>query len=155
MFSKLCLGFLLAGLLGCGKAVDQPAPTSKKAAAGDASRSGTHQVSPLPAKSSPAADAPSEPLRVGGDVLPPVVLKRVQPDLTNLVGRYHSGGVPIIEATITATGDVTDVRVLRSKDPEVIAAMVAAVKQWKFKPATQNGKAVPVYFTMTMIIDVR
>lgn len=155
MLFRRCLGLLLAATIACGRLDDQQASASKLTPANDGSQTAAQQVSPPGRPHIAATSTSPEPLRVGGDVLPPVVVRRVQPDLTNLIGRYHSGGVPIVEATITATGDVTDVRVLRSRDPEVIAAMVAAVKQWKFRPATLHGKPVPVCFTMTMIIDVR
>jgi protein TonB len=90
-----------------------------------------------------------EAFRVGGDVLPPQVLVRVQPDYSKLHD-FQFYGTPIFEAVVSAEGDVTKVRVVRSGSPEVDTVIVDALKQWKFQPATRNGTPVPVYFTMTV-----
>ena len=66
--------------------------------------------------------------------------------------RIRLHGMPIFEATITATGDVENIRVLRSAHPDVDKAIIAALKQWKFRPATRNGKPVAVYYTLTVNI---
>jgi TonB family protein len=48
-------------------------------------------------------------------------------------------GVIILEAIITAEGNVEDVRVLKSVNPLLDASAVRAVQQWKYKPATLNA----------------
>ena len=94
-------------------------------------------------------------MRVGGDVLRPQILKRVAPDLSKLQNRtIRPFGIPIYEATITAQGDVTNVRVIRGSHPDIDAEVIAALRQWKFRPATRNGKPVAVYYTLTVNIDV-
>ena len=59
-------------------------------------------------------------------------------------------GVIILEAIITADGNVEDVRVLKSVNPLLDASAVRAVQQWKYKPATLNGRSVRVYLTVTV-----
>jgi periplasmic protein TonB len=73
----------------------------------------------------------AEPLRVGGDVKAPVLQSRIEP-------------------IITDGGAVEDVRVLKSVNPLLDASAVRAVQQWKYKPATLNGRAVRVYLTVTV-----
>jgi protein TonB len=108
---------------------------------------------PVPERSSSVP--PEEPLRVGGEVVRPEVLKRVQPDLSKLQNRrIRLPGTPIYEVTITAKGDVANVRVIRSNNLDIDAAVIAALRQWKFRPATRNGKPVAVYYTLTVNIDV-
>ena len=51
---------------------------------------------------------------------------------------------------ITAGGAVDDVRILRSANPLLDAAAERAVRQWRYRPATLNGRAVSVYLTVTV-----
>src|SRR5882724_39260 len=98
--------------------------------------------------------APEESMRVGGEVLRQL-LKRVQPDFSKFQNRtIRPFGTPIYEATITAKGDVTNARVIRSSNLDIDAEVIAALRQCKFRPATRNGKPVAVYYTLTIDIDV-
>jgi periplasmic protein TonB len=85
-------------------------------------------------------------------VIPPVAIHRVPPSYTATTRRIRLHGTPIFEATITATGDVENIRVIRSAHPDVDKAIVAALEQWKFRPASLNGKPVAVYYTLTVNI---
>jgi TonB family protein len=49
----------------------------------------------------------------------------------------------ILRITISVNGDVADVEVLSGDEPFASAA-VAAVKTWRYRPATVDGVAVPV-----------
>ena len=84
------------------------------------------------------------PLRVGGDVKPPVVLERVKPLYTEEARKARVQGVVILEAVVDDHGNVQDVRILKPLGMDLDKAAVTAVKQWKFKPGTKNGKPVPV-----------
>jgi TonB family protein len=61
-------------------------------------------------------------------------------------------GTVLVQALVGTDGLVKEVKVIKSV-PELDAAAVAAVKRWRFKPATTNGKplavwvAVPVRFS--------
>jgi protein TonB len=56
-------------------------------------------------------------------------------------------GRVMLEALVKADGTVSKVQVLEgiAAYPEIGASAVTAVGQWKFKPATQDGKAVDVW----------
>ncbi len=56
----------------------------------------------------------------------------------------------ILQAIIHSDGSVGDVEVLRTNRPNMgfEDAAIAAVTQWRYKPALQNGKPVEVYFTV-------
>ena len=58
----------------------------------------------------------------------------------------------ILQAVITKSGTVEDVKVLRVDKPNIgfESAAVAAVEQWRYKPATQAGRPVDVYFTINV-----
>ena len=91
-----------------------------------------------------------EILPVVGDVRAPVLLERVEPDYPESARRARLQGIVILEATITTSGEVQEVRVLKSVNPLLDEAAVRAVRVWRYRPATLNGRAVPVYLTVTV-----
>ena len=105
---------------------------------------------PPPPPPPPPPVAPSGPMRVGGDVKAPSVLKRVEPDYTDTARKGRITGVVIIEAIINKDGDVEQVRVLKGLPLGLSEKAEEAVKQWKFKPGTLNGDPVPVIFDLTV-----
>jgi len=90
------------------------------------------------------------PLKVGGDVKPPVVLERVEPLYTEEARKARVQGVVILEAVVDEKGVVRNVKILKPLGMDLDKAAVTAVKQWKFKPGTKNGKPVPVVFNLTV-----
>ena len=72
--------------------------------------------------------------RVGGDVSEPVEISRVSPDYSVAARKDRLEGKVILEAIITETGAVADVRVLRSVHRLLDEAAVAAVRQWRYEP---------------------
>jgi TonB family protein len=93
-------------------------------------------------------------LRVGGDVKAPVVVKRVEPVYTEEARKARISGIVIIEARISEAGVVDDVQVLKPLPFGLDQAAVDAVKQWEFRPATLDGKPVPVIFNLTVNFKV-
>jgi protein TonB len=95
-----------------------------------------------------------EPLRVGGDVKAPQLINRVEPSYPEAARKARMEGVVILEAIITANGNVEEVKVLKSMNPLLDAAATRAVQQWKYRPATLNGRAVRVYLTVTVTFNL-
>jgi TonB family protein len=91
-----------------------------------------------------------QPLRVGGDVEPPVVINRVEPIYPALAKESRISGVVIVEIVVDHTGVVKDARILKPLPFGLDQAALDAVKQWTFRPATLNGNAVDVIFTITI-----
>jgi len=116
----------------------------------------------MPAPASPPAARPSTPftgappsrhegiLRVGFDVGAPIVVERIEPAYPEEAKKNNIAGIVILQAVIDKTGKVRDVEVLKGLPLGVSEAAVAAVKKWKFRPATQNGVAVDVVFNLTV-----
>jgi TonB family protein len=92
----------------------------------------------------PPMDAGTMPVRVGGNIPEPKLIKRVEPT-------YPQGGFGsvILEVTVGTSGAVTDVRVLRG-DPRIEEAVEAAVRQWIYEPTIVAGKAVPALVTVAV-----
>lgn len=84
----------------------------------------------------------------------PKVVKQVAPHYPDLARSSGAEGVVIVNAMVGPDGYVKDVKVLRSI-PMLDGAAMEAVRQWRFKPGSINGKpihvwvAVPVRFKKT------
>jgi TonB family protein len=103
---------------------------------------------PPPHQFSPLIDGVA-PLRVGGQIKPPVKIRDVKPVYPPIALSSGVQGVVIIEATIDGGGDVVDTRVLRGQ-PLLDEAALDAVRQWRFQPTMLNGAPVPVIMTLTV-----
>jgi len=101
-------------------------------------------------------DNPPGPLRVGGDVKAPIKVEAPPPVYPELARKARIQGIVIVEAVIDKDGNVIKAKVLRSPGAHFgfDQAAINAVKQWKFKPGTQNGKPVDVIFTLTVIFKL-
>jgi protein TonB len=59
-----------------------------------------------------------------------------------------------LDALIDETGRVTKIKTISG--PELLQqAAAAAVRQWKYEPATLGGKAVPIHITVTVKFRTR
>jgi protein TonB len=105
--------------------------------------------------SEPPPAAPNTPLRAGGEVDKPVRTYYVAPHYTEIARRARIQGTVIIDATIDKAGNVIDAQILRGLPMGLDQSALAAVKQWKFEPATLNGKPVPVYYTVTATFELQ
>jgi protein TonB len=95
------------------------------------------------------------PLIIGGDVRAPVLVARAEPEYPEAARRLHLEGMVILEAIISADGAVGDIRVVHSANPLLDAAAEKAVRQWRYRPATLNGRAVGVYLTVTVTFGLK
>jgi periplasmic protein TonB len=95
------------------------------------------------------------PMRMTAEVKQPELIKKVEPPYPEVARRSRLEGVVVLEAVITKTGSVEEVKVLRSLHPVLDAAATNAVKQWKYKPAILNGRPVKVYFTVTVTFKLQ
>ena len=96
-----------------------------------------------------APPPPTESVRVGGTIKPPVKTRDVRPVYPSIAQSARVQGVVIIEATIGPDGTVQDARILRSI-PLLDDAALDAVRQWEFSPTLLNGAPVPVIMTVTV-----
>ncbi len=118
-------------------------------------RSGAAAASNSPA-AAPEAVMPAAPLQFSAadsTVVAPVVISQslpyVPPALLDLVKRLH--GTEILEVAIDERGRVENVAVTRSVNSAYDSLMVAAARQWRYKPAMKDGR--PVRFVKSVVID--
>ena len=78
-----------------------------------------------------------------------LLYKRVQPIYPqNAISMRVEGSVELM-ATISKTGDITQVKVLKG-DSQLIRSATDAVKQWKYKPYLLNGEPVEIQTQITI-----
>jgi protein TonB len=77
--------------------------------------------------------------------LPPIPAPFPRPD----------GARIVLDLTIDASGRVQNINVRRSDDHSVNATVVSAARQWRYRPATRNGVAVPSVRTVDIPLSVK
>ena len=89
------------------------------------------------------------PVRVGGDISAPRLIRRVDPEYPALAVNAQIEGMVILEATVDPSGAVTETRVLRSHSV-LDEAATEAVRHWRYEPLLLNGKPMPFVLTVTV-----
>jgi TonB family protein len=97
--------------------------------------------------------SPQQPVRVGGNIPPPVKTKDVKPVYPPEAQAGRISGVVVLEVTIGSDGRVQDARVVRSI-PLLDAAALSAVRQWEFTPTIVGGTASPVVMVVTVAFNL-
>jgi protein TonB len=96
---------------------------------------------PPPKAAPPAPNSSAAASPIGGQLKPAQPISRVEPEYPKLARQSGAGGVVALEATIGLDGRVKNPRVV-SGNVMLQKAAIDAVLQWRYKPATLNGKPV-------------
>jgi TonB family protein len=96
--------------------------------------------------------APSEKsaMHVGGSVKPPTLVRTYNPTFTDLASAQKFTGNVKLYLWFDSDGKVSHVSVAKPAGLGLDEAAIAAVEQYQFQPATQNGNAV----TVDLYLDV-
>jgi protein TonB len=113
---------------------------------------GLPEAPPPPPLPAPAARGP---VRIGGQITQPTLIKRVEPEYPPLAVKAHIQGVVILEATVDEDGNVVDVKLLRSANPLLDREAAIAVRQWRYTPVVLNGTRVPFILTVTLSFSLQ
>ena len=107
-------------------------------------------VGPVP----PADEAANGVKRVGGDVTAPKIISQPAPEFTELAKKDKVEGIVLIGLVVDEHGLPQHVHVLRGLGDGLDENAVDAVQQYKFKPATENGKPVAVFENVEVNFEI-
>lgn len=93
---------------------------------------------------------PTPIYQTGPGVVPPKILKRVDPDYSEEGRQKGAQGTVVLSLVVDENGLPRDIRVERPLGYGMDEEAIATVKRWKFKPAQYEGKAVPVMVQIEM-----
>ena len=93
----------------------------------------------------------------GPGITLPVVVKEVKPQYTKEAMQARIQGSVWLSCVVSETGFISDVKVSKSLDTEhgLDQAAIDAARQWEFKPAQKDGKAVPVRVTIELTFTLK
>lgn len=90
------------------------------------------------------------PLRAGGDVVPPTLVQRVDPTWTPQAIAHGVSGTVVLDVIVDRDGRVRWADVVEPLPYGLDQAALDAVKQWQFRAGTQSGKPVDVIFRLNV-----
>ena len=97
----------------------------------------------------------SEPrARIGGPVSSPVVIHQVEPQYTYQARAAKLSGNVLVNFVVDTQGVPQNVRVIRGFDNGLDQKAVEAVRQYRFKPAIQDGKPVAVQLNIEIRFQI-
>ena len=83
------------------------------------------------------------------------MLKEVKPDYSEEARRRGVEGDVVMEIVVRHDGSVGDVRVLQGLGQGLDERAIAAVRRWRFAPATRRGVPVDVLVEVAMEFKLR
>ena len=95
-----------------------------------------------------------EPIRVGGNVFQPKLVKHVDPEYPPEARDANVEGGVVVSALIDREGNVKDAVAL-SGHRLLRGAAVDCVKQWRYQPALLDGMPWPMRLSITIIFELQ
>lgn len=100
------------------------------------------------------APPPTKVVRIGGQLVAPKLVRRVNPVFPELAVQSRVSGMVILEAEVDTRGYVRTVKVLRGH-PLFDDAALEAVKQWRYQPLLLNGEPTGFILTVTVAFNLQ
>lgn len=101
----------------------------------------------------PPPPKPTEPMRVGGNVMAARITNEVKPIYPQIAKMAHVQGTVVLHAIIAEDGTIQQLTVI-SGHPLLRQAALDAVKQWRYQPTTLNGQPTKVDTTIDVVFDM-
>ena len=95
------------------------------------------------------------PYRPGSGVLPPRLLREVKAAYTEEARVRNLAGEVVLEIVVRRDGSVGDVKLITGLPSGLNERAVAAVRQWRFAPATRLGQPVDVIVEVAVEFKLR
>jgi protein TonB len=84
-----------------------------------------------------------------------VLISRVEPQYTDQARQAQLQGMVRVQAIVRKDGSVDSVQVIQGLGMGLDEAAVAAVRQWRFRPATREGEVVDYPITLSVNFNLR
>ncbi|MCE5310340.1 MAG: M56 family metallopeptidase [Acidobacteriales bacterium] len=91
-----------------------------------------------------ARNADEKVYRIGGGVQPPSVIHKVEPKMTPEARDAKFEGSVLLSIEVDTQGVPRNIKVIRGSKYGLTESAIEAVKQWRFKPGSKNGRPVRV-----------
>jgi protein TonB len=92
--------------------------------------------------------------RAGGNVSAPILISSVEPEFSKEASKKKFSGNVLVNLWVDENGLPSHVHVLRGIDHGLDEKAVEAVKQYRFKPAMENGKPVLVELNVEVYFQI-
>jgi protein TonB len=92
--------------------------------------------------------------RIGGGVRAPVVIAQVDPEFSEEARKQKFSGNVLVDLIVDELGNPTHVHVARGVGLGLDEKAVDAVRQYRFKPATRDGKPVKVELSIEVRFEI-
>lgn len=103
----------------------------------------------------PSVDGTIEhPARIGGNVLPPKVLKHVDPQYSEEARRQQLSGTVLLSFVVDEKGLPQKIQVIRGIGHGLDEKAIEAVQQYRFQPAMRDGTPVSVQLKMEVRFEI-
>ena len=89
------------------------------------------------------------------EIVRPVLVLKIDPIYPEVARIARLQGKVNVQAVIGLDGSVESAEILSSTNPLFNDAALAAVRQWKYRPATMDGRPVRVYFGVAVTFVIR
>ena len=101
----------------------------------------------------PVDNAAPTPVRISTGVTPPQLIHAVEVNPNHVVhGLIGQDRTVTVNLTVDENGKPTNAKVIQSTDLYTDGGILSAVDQYRYKPATLDGVAVPMAVTLNFII---
>jgi TonB family protein len=94
----------------------------------------------------------TQPANTVPTITPPRLIHRIDPKIS------LTDPSPIcacVEGVVQTDGSVTDLKVIRTSGADMTTKALAAVREWRYSPATQNGVAITYPIKVGFFIRTR
>jgi TonB family protein len=95
------------------------------------------------------------PFRVGGGVLPPTVIFKVEPTYSEEARKARYQGTVLLSAIVYKDGQIKILKVLRGLGLGLDENAISALQQWKFRPGMVAGEPVDVALNIEINFSLR
>jgi TonB family protein len=89
------------------------------------------------------------------EVNPPVLMHRVDPPYPAVMMRHRVPATVVVRCVIDRNGRVREPVIVKEALAPFNESVLVAVRQWRFRPGSLNGRAVETYLDLTVTFSVK